>query len=284
MPRRLTDNRTWGEVAELFYHRQADVIGNKAKFIKWFMKQEIKSGGKLFFGVDTYVYCYKVWRKLKKKKEDHFTVIVGKEGSGKSTLAAQLSVTISDTFTKGSILFEPDNYLLKIEQSSPGDGVVADEGALFLFSRNAMKGENVDIVMTMQLMRQQYTHTVICIPRWRDLDTYVREHRADTLFYIRKSGDFRVVLGSGEGIAIINEVYPKRVKKFTSIKIPYQYVFDDYNNDLFPEYNGLTKAWYVKAKKENYLKRSKKVRQKIVRNSLLTEKNQPYEGMESEAL
>lgn len=266
MPFRYADHYTWDEVGEIYYNDISYMIGERKKdkkeWVAWWAKQKVKSGGKTFFGKKTYAYCFNVYRKLR-RNTDHFTVVVGKEGRGKSTLAAQLAVTVSDTFGKGSILFEPEDYLKKVEDAKIGDSIIADEGALFLMSRNAMRKTNVDMIVTMQLMRQQCVHSIICIPRWEDLDKYVRTHRADTLFYKKDVANYRAIMGNDSGISILNKIYPLKKNRITDVKLPTHCFFDEKNIKMFPDYNGINEGWYKEAKRKNYLDRSRRVRSEL---------------------
>lgn len=77
-----------------------------------------------------------------------------------------------------------EQYIEAIKLGMPGQCIILDEGNLFLLSRDAMSSQNKDALRLFALMRQKRLITIICVPNFFTLDTYVREHRVDTLFHI----------------------------------------------------------------------------------------------------
>lgn len=243
----------WDEVVELFESRARGLyVGSRDKYVEWLKSKENLADGKPLFGAKTYAICYNIYHKIKvaNKSSDHFTVICGLEGSGKSTLAAQMGSVVSETLNRNSILYEPADFLQAILDSKKGDSIIIDEGVLFLFSRKALAKDNVEVTKTFQLMRVKRLHIIICIPRFKNIDSEVRQHRCDNLIDIRVAGQYRVI--TRKGIQYLINYYPKVKNQIRDVRIKQSEWFDDYNSMRFPSVNNLNWEVYQEDKINNF--------------------------------
>ena len=250
----------WDDVVDTVVEKSSFLVKNKQKYRAWLKTKDLHNG-KPLFGAKVYAMCYNISLKLMTRRGDHFTVVAGKEGSGKSTLGIQIASIVSPSFSQKDILYEPGALFDRIGSAQPGDSIVVDEGVLFLYSRTAMGRENITTTTIFQLMRQQYLHVVVCIPNFKDLDTYVRNHRTDTLVQIHSRGLFRMI--TGKGVRIIAENYPRRVRNVLGVKIPTEYWFDNYHANRFPVINDLNIDTYLQGKKENFQEEIARAKYKI---------------------
>jgi len=183
---RMTEKFSWEEICDKIL---VDVgRENDNKFKEWLLSKEQKR----FFDSRTYLVCYEIYKKItcEQPRRDHFLVVTSKEGSGKSTLAAQIASLVDPSFNANRVFFEPGKWFDFLSKAEPGQACQLDEGNLFLFSREALTGNNKRILKIMALMRQKQTLTIICVPNFWTMDTYVRKHRVDCTYYISKPGKF----------------------------------------------------------------------------------------------
>lgn len=244
MPRKLSDTMTWPEICLHAVNRLANKTGSeKQKFIDWMLTKE-----QLGYQFDalTHARCHFINTELN-KKYDHFTVITGVEGSGKSTLAAQYCATISPTFSLNHLCFELLKLLKEIKGYNVGDSILLDEGALFLFSRDSMTGDNRIVTKLFTIFRQLSLNVVICIPNFWMLDSYVREHRVMTLIHIIERGKF--IAYTGDAIRLL-AIKGKRNKSFYGVRIPDGTSWRGYNIRKFPEINNLSYDTYMDHKRQ----------------------------------
>ena len=240
---------TWPEICEHYARQASHMLSDRDGFLAWMNTKEAIGGGRPIAGPEVYAYAYGVARKLRRRDHDHFTVVCGREGSGKSWAAAAIASLVSPTFRNDSILFEPGDVVQAFKTAQPEETVHIDEGVLFLFSRTALSSDNVATTTIFQLIRQRYLHIVVCIPQFKDLDTYVRKHRTDTLVYMKQKGHPRFYLKGA--VDIINEVYPKTKNKVTAVKVPTKFWFDGRIRKLFPTINDLSIESYERSKSRN---------------------------------
>ena len=138
-------------------------------------------------------YLEKVRHRINFLDYDWFIVVCGKERRGKSTLAAQLGWFISEgKLTVAQICLTIDQFLTALRISKPGDVIIFDEGGTNLYSREAMSRINRMLTKAFMVSGLKNVCIIICIPSFFSLDTYIRTHRIDLLFYIPKRGKFKV--------------------------------------------------------------------------------------------
>lgn len=242
--RRLTDDYSWKQLADKVMI-EASIKSNRFK--KWFMGKE-KLGG-LFFNSFWYYRLYNIRKALMLEDGDHFICIAGKEGTGKSTLGNQSAAVLSKNFQLKHICYRPLDFIKGIRYSEPGDTFILDEGNLFLFSRESMKDDNKWMVKLFALMRQRNLCVIICVPNFFTLDSYVRNHRVDTLIYLHRKGQFTCF--KGKAIRIISKEGSK-FKNIAGIKVPYGTFFRGHFNREFPRINDVSIEAYRAHKGENF--------------------------------
>jgi energy-coupling factor transporter ATP-binding protein EcfA2 len=199
----LRQTLSWSQVCAKIMLETKD---GSQKFKSWLMQQE-NYGGPFF---DSYMYkkLYSIYCKVKDKNKDHFIVVTGKEGVGKSTCAIQIACLLSPRFTLQNVCYTMSDYLRIIEEGKRGDVALLDEGNLFLFSREAMTKENRNMIKLFALMRQKGIITVICVPQYKTIDPYVKEHRIDTLVYCCSTGSY-FCYANKKALTIINTCIKK---------------------------------------------------------------------------
>ena len=125
-----------------------------------------------------------------KKDFDWVHVVTGYEGVGKSTLAMHICNYIDRNFNVDKIVFSADELIKAVKNSSPGDAIMVDEGALIFFSRDSMTKESKKAIRLLTGMRTYNLFIVINIPNFFILDKYIREHRVKTLTRVVMRGWF----------------------------------------------------------------------------------------------
>jgi len=234
------------EFTEERYNKILERTGSKknSSFAKW-LKPKTKEPA--YFDEKTYRYCYEVHKKLK-QDYDHLSVVCGMEGSGKSTFSSQLLATISPGSGILHVCYEPQDFVKAFQISKPGDSIMLDEGALFLFSREANSRDNRRITKLLTICRQRNIHLIICIPNFFIIDSYVRDHRVGTLFQLTKRGHF--VCFNKEALQLINK-WGAPTKNVFFAKVPAKNLYRGYFNNVFGETETLSQEEYLKLKTEH---------------------------------
>jgi hypothetical protein len=158
------------------FFRDFDVLG----FRQWLY---LHKGKPVYFDRLTYYMVYKIYQRIR-DNYDQITIVTGYEGSGKSVLASQISTMVSPEMSINHVGYEPKDLIKIFKNIKRGDTIWLDEGALFLFSRNSLKKENKILVELLSIVRQLNLHLVICVPNFFILDTYLRDHRVNSLFHV----------------------------------------------------------------------------------------------------
>ena len=187
MVNRLEDKMTWEELVERTISkidRYKPAGFNKKHFKKWMMKR--KGRGYLF----DYLLIWKCYNISKSLADDydHFMIIAGKEGTGKSTLAIQICSWIDLSFNPKRICFNIRQFLKELAERKPAQAIQIDEAGLDLFSREAMNYMNRLLIKTFMIIRQRRLFVCLCLPNFHILDSYVRDHRVNTLLQIKQRG------------------------------------------------------------------------------------------------
>lgn len=239
----IIKNKPWNEIIEHIIvksERQDD-----KQFIEW-----LKTKEHLGYHSDAslYSHAFEIYKKINKGDNDHFTIISGKTGSGKSVLGLIYCSLISPSFSMEHICFSVEDFFKIIKKAERGDSILLDEGAMFLFSREAMNKTNKGIIKLFDLIRQKGFHFVACIPNFYHIDGDVRKSRADTLLYIRKDKDtYRGI--TKPCIDIINSV--PSIQNVMAVKIPYGKFWDGYWTLSYPPINDINEESYRTKKKEH---------------------------------
>ena len=138
-------------------------------------------------------YLDKIKKRINYYDYDSFIVVCGKERRGKSTLAAQLGDYISNyKLTNEQICEDINSFLKALKDAHKGDVIIFDEAGTNLFSREAMTSINRILVKAFMISGLKNVCIILCIPSFFLLDSYIRNHRIDLLFYIPRRGKFKV--------------------------------------------------------------------------------------------
>jgi len=147
------------------------------------------------------------------------------------------------------VCYKPLDLVAAMENAEKGDTIWIDEGALFLFSREAMGKNNKMLIKLLTISRQLNLHLIICIPNFYIIDTYIREHRVNSLFHIKCRGRFKYF---AENVINLVSVYGKKSKNVLSkdITIKHGFINGDFNK-YWVETEGLTHEEYESRKTLN---------------------------------
>jgi hypothetical protein len=138
-------------------------------------------------------YLDKIRRRINHQDYDCFLVVTGKERRGKSTLAAQIADYLSNgKLDINNICLDIDQFLNALKNSNKGDVIIFDEAGTNLYSREAMSTMNRMLTKAFMVSGLKNICIIICIPNFFSLDSYVRQHRLDLLFYVYERGKFKV--------------------------------------------------------------------------------------------
>lgn len=245
MSRKLTETLSWEEIAEKIMNETGH---NESKFKQWLMSKQNLGG--YFFNSLTWRNCYSIYKKINNTDDDHIEVVSGTEGSGKSTIAIQKLCVVDPTFCRNRIFNNPlelFQWLQDNDGNTKGKGILLDEGNLFLFSRQAMTKGSINMVQLFTLMRQANLYVVICIPHFKTIDSYVREHRIDSLIRI-KTKHKNFIYYSKPGIEIINIAMRKGLT-FKEIRVKSGTFYNGYWNKFLPVLNDINIDKYKDIKK-----------------------------------
>jgi hypothetical protein len=242
--KRLDEQKTWEEIVE---HIMSQCNRKENTFRKWLLGK--KECGGYMFSSFLWRRAYKVQNTINKNDGDEFTVIAGLEGSGKSTLGIQLACIVDPTFNISRVCYEPGQFIKGIKKAERGQAFVLDEGNLFLFSRESMSDDNRIMLKLFALMRQKNLCVIICVPNFFTLDSYVRDHRTNTLIWLHKKANFRCFVG--KAIRIISKE-GSRFKQISGIKVPDGTFFNGSFNSGFP--TNVPREDYLKYKSNNFNK------------------------------
>jgi len=115
-----------------------------------------------------------------KDAKDLVCCIGGEEGSGKSSLAIQIALTADPLFDlEKNILYAPDFEELKtkILTLPPYSTIIGDEAIRALYKLNWQSKAQKYINILYSLCRQENKLSLLCIPKFNDLNSFFRQHR-----------------------------------------------------------------------------------------------------------
>lgn len=139
---------------------------------KWFLA---------YLYLDLLLFLIEDMKKNIRKLNDNIIVICGDEGSGKSHLAHQICRLFAKIFNIEEIYsYDFEELLDKIDTESNKDvGKIfwMDEAINVLHKRRWNNEGNKEFVEMLATMRSRGWTLILCIPRFDDLDFYIREHR-----------------------------------------------------------------------------------------------------------
>lgn len=120
---------------------------------------------------------------------DNVLVVDGEEGVGKSTFALTLARSLTDgRFDPSQVVYNFEDWERVVDLSKRGNVYLLDEGGNLGFSRDHSTGENKRLVKILMVARQVNPTLILCIPNFRWLDVYLREHRAHFRVHIERRG------------------------------------------------------------------------------------------------
>lgn len=236
----LENQMTWEEIV----NHVAEKVNGDNKFKKWMLTKENVG----------YLADYHLWKraylvqKALSEDYDHFTVITGKEGLGKSFLASIYCSMVSNSFCLNNICFELRAGVEQIRDAKKGDSVLLDEGAMFLFSRESMSDANRIMMKLFTLIRQRNIHLCICIPNFYIIDSYIRDHRVDTMLNIIRRGGYN---GFNKSAINIISKEGKDTKNIYKANIPSGTSWKGYWRNKFPTINNLNLEAYKEHKRSH---------------------------------
>ena len=124
------------------------------------------------------------------KDFDWIHLIIGKEGCGKSTLAIQTCKAIDPTFNASRVINDLEELKRVVRNSSAGQAILIDEGALFFFSGDAMTKDVKKIVKLFTAFRRYNLFFVVCVPCYYDIVSRIRDKRVKSGCIVYRRGVF----------------------------------------------------------------------------------------------
>ncbi len=242
---RLTETLSWPQICQKIMNESND---HSKRFGEWLMGKESLKG--YFFNSRLWKKCFNIKESLRRDDRDHFIVVTGKEGSGKSTLAMQMCCVIDPSFQLKNICFKPGQFIEGIRRAKQGEAFLLDEGNLFLFSREAMSSDNKFMLKLFALMRQKNLCVFIAVPNFFTIDSYIRDHRTETLIWVNKKANYRLFVK--KAIRIISKEGSK-FKQIAGIWVPDENKMMGYFNRFLPTLNDISETSYKQYKGENFI-------------------------------
>lgn len=182
---------------------------------------------------------------IKNEDMDWSNLNTGYEGTGKSTFGIIQCRMVDPDFNVDNIAFTQEDFFEVISDAPKGSAVFVDEGVSVLFSRNAMKTANKDIVEIFAIIRKRNLFFNMNFPNIMLADKYIREHRINSRSFIVRRGWFKWYI-------------PRRTQDGELKWSPYPDV-----EGRFPKLKG--KLWDDYEKKKNaYIKEKIREKKKVV--------------------
>ena len=116
-----------------------------------------------------------------KQDFDWFHLNCGSERSGKTTLSLRLAYAVEPTLTMDNFIFSFEDFKKVLDGNKKLKVVVIDEGAISLFSREAMKYETRELIKVITILGHRNLLVIINIPDITIIDSYIRNFRLRSL-------------------------------------------------------------------------------------------------------
>jgi len=143
-------------------------------------------------GREALIEFAKVLKLRIQKNWDNVIAITGEEGVGKSTAAIRLAMLTDPKFSieKNEIIYPDIKYLSnKLTKELPkGSTIIVDEAIKLLYKQEWASKSQRFLNVLYALARQERKTTILCIPRFKDLNEYFRNHRVKFWIYIIARG------------------------------------------------------------------------------------------------
>ena len=121
------------------------------------------------------------------KNDDGVIIIDGRTGSGKSIMAQTIGWYLSKgKITLKEIVFLPDDFEERINNSPKYGVVIYDEAYLGLAARDAMSHYNRKLIRLLNTCRKKNLFLILCIPSVFDIDKRLPFDRAKFMIHIEK--------------------------------------------------------------------------------------------------
>jgi excisionase family DNA binding protein len=142
---------------------------------------------------------------------DWVHLIIGGEGIGKSTLGLELCKYIDPKFCDWKIVFDLKQFKSAVMRAAKGSAIMIDEGALMLFSREALVTDVREAIKLFSAIREYNLFICINVPNFFIIDKYIREHRVKSVTRIVKRGWFHFYSKSRTSLIHRDKKKPNRI-------------------------------------------------------------------------
>ena len=152
---------------------------------------------------------------------DATVLIDGIEGSGKSTLGLTCAYYLSDgKFELKDICTGSNDAIAKLDQVKEGGVLLIDEGSLLFSSSDAMRREQKQLIMILNVIRQKRIALIIVSPSFFRLNRYIAVDRTRFLIHVYTKEDLRRGRFTYFGQKKKNKLYELGKKNFNSYAKP----------------------------------------------------------------
>lgn len=218
------------------------------------------------------VHCLSssIWKRLyhidkwvMRENQDHFITICGMQGYGKSTLSIFVAFALDPNLSKKNFILNLDDMTEKLETEPDMKVFILDEGSNFCSIRDRFKFHVIKFNQLMDKVRAYNKIFILNMPQFEDVDTYIRQHRTDTLFYIPKKGNGWSVVDwfNKKGIGQLKTLHDKRKKLAENTFLSKGGKFKgDFKGDVWPPGLPFTEEWYQSFKHSDTTQTIKEIR------------------------
>ena len=183
-------------------------------------------------------------KKVQKSGWDCTLLIDGIEGSGKSTLGLTCAYYLSDgKFSVNDICTGSHDAVKKLEEAKDGGVLLIDEGSLLFSSNDAMRKEQKQLILILNVIRQKRMALIIVSPSFFRLNRYIATDRSRFLIHVYTKQDLRRGRFIYFGQKKKNKLYELGKKNFNSYAKPksnWNGTFQDFN-PFGEEYHSIKK-------------------------------------------
>lgn len=172
-------------------------------------------------------------KKVQKSGWDCTLLIDGIEGSGKSTLGLTCAYYLSEgKFTVNDICTGSHDAVNKLEDAKDGGVLLIDEGSLLFSSSDAMRKDQKQLILILNVIRQKRMALIIVSPSFFRLNRYIATDRSRFLIHVYTKQDLRRGRFIYFGQKKKNKLYELGKKNFNSYAKPksnWNGTFTDFN-------------------------------------------------------
>jgi len=172
-------------------------------------------------------------KRVQKSGWDCTLLIDGIEGSGKSTLGLTCAYYLSDgKFSVDNICTGINDAVNKLEEAKEGSTLLIDEGSLLFSSADAMRKDQKQLILILNVIRQKRMALIIVSPSFFRLNRYIATDRSRFLIHVYTKQDLRRGRFIYFGQKKKNKLYELGKKNFNSYAKPksnWNGTFQDFN-------------------------------------------------------